>query len=177
VDHAARRAIARRRDEPGGGVSTTAAAVARRRARRAVRAMRRAPGDIGDVLDIPMTPMIDVMMCLLVIFMIITPIITYYGAKVPVAANPQRESIDDAVSMGIRRDGTFIIGKQAVPRDQLARRLAVLYDRRPGDYLLYLWADADVEYPVVLDAIDAARTAGVRTVGAIVTPRPDAGKP
>ena len=157
--------------------TSTAAAAAKRRARREVRARRRENGDLGEVLDIPVTPMIDVMMCLLVIFMIITPIITYYGAKVPAAANAQRESVDDAVAMGIRRDGTFIIGKEAIPKAELAGRLTALYDRRPGDYLLYLWADADVEYPVVLDAIDAARAAGVRTVGAIVTSRTAAAKP
>lgn len=129
------------------------------------------PRDIGDVLDIPVTPLIDVMMCLLVIFMIITPVITYYGARVPKAANPQRAGVDDALSVGIRADGTIFIGEDTVVASELAGRLRAMYDVRPGDHLLYLWADGQLKYDDVLNVIDAAQRAGVRTVGAIVSPQ------
>ncbi|MEW5917139.1 MAG: biopolymer transporter ExbD [Gemmatimonadota bacterium] len=119
-----------------------------------------------------MTPLIDVMMCLLVIFMITTPVITYYGARVPRAANPQRAGVDDALSVGIRADGTIFIGEDTVLASELPGRLRALYDVRPGDHLLYLWADSELKYDEVLHVIDAAQRAGVRTVGATFAPRP-----
>jgi biopolymer transport protein ExbD len=45
-----------------------------------------------------------------------------------------------------------------------------IYAGRPGDHLLFLRADRTVGYDVVLSAIDAARAAGVRTIGAITIP-------
>ena len=61
--------------------------------------------------------MIDVMMCLLVIFMVITPVITYYGAKVPGAVHFQRASVEDAISVGVRNDGTLYLGQDTVTDD------------------------------------------------------------
>jgi biopolymer transport protein ExbD len=154
----------------------TTSTFGQRRRRRRSNALG-ATRDIGDVLDIPVTPLIDVMMCLLVIFMIITPVITYYGARVPEAANPQRASVDDALSVGMRADGTIFIGEDTVVASELAARLRALYDVRPGDHLLYLWADGQLKYDDVLDVIDAAQRAGVRTVGAIVSPKDGGKKP
>jgi biopolymer transport protein ExbD len=50
---------------------------------------------------------------------------------------------------------------------QLEARLREEYARRPDDHILYLKADNDVQYSRVLTAIDAARNAGVRRIGAI----------
>jgi biopolymer transport protein ExbD len=54
-----------------------------------------------------------------------------------------------------------------VPAEELASYLASVYAGRPGDHLLYLRADGDVGYDRILDAVDAARAAGVRRIGAI----------
>jgi biopolymer transport protein ExbD len=153
-------------------VSETRAGTGSRRHRR--RRARRS--DLADVLDIPVTPMIDVMMCLLVIFMVITPVITYYGAKVPGAVHFQRASVEDAISIGVRNDGTLYLGQDTVTANVLAQRLDSIYENRPGDHLLYLWADADLRYARVLDVLEGARHAGVRTVGAIVGPPENAAK-
>ncbi len=125
--------------------------------------------------EISITPMIDVMMSLLIIFMVVTPVLTAYGAVLPDALNHTPEPHDDAVRIGVSRGGTLFIGTDSVPRNQFSGRLRDLYEQRPGDHLAYLWADRTVDYAVVLDAIEAARQAGVRTIGAIVNP-PETGE-
>lgn len=130
----------------------------------------RALGGAGTIADLNITPMIDVMLALLIIFMVVTPVLTEYAATLPVARHPVPTTLEDAVTLGIDRNGTFFIGSDTIPADRLATRLARIYAARPGDHVLYVRADRSVPYRLVLDAVDAARAAGVRTLGAISLP-------
>ena len=129
--------------------------------------------------EINVTPMIDVMLVLLIIFMVITPALAGYHVTLPksVTAAPEKE---DRVTLGIDAQGRYYLDErpQPVPSAQLTQRLRELYATRPEDHVLYLKADQGVEYSVVLTAIDAARAAGVRRVGAITEQaKPLAGEP
>ena len=126
--------------------------------------------DVGVVSEINVTPMIDVMIVLLVLFMVVTPVITNYAVRLPAAANVAPEVDDDVVELGIDREGAYWVGDQRVAAAELEGYLTRLYAARPGDHLLYLRADRAVGYDRVLDAVDAARTAGVRRIGAITEP-------
>ena len=119
--------------------------------------------------DINVTPMIDVMLVLLIIFMVVTPALAGYTAVLPKArtAAPEKE---DRVTLGIDREGKYYIeGKTvlAVPEAQLTEKLKEAYRARPEDHVLYMKADEQAEYSKILTAIDAARNAGVRRIGAI----------
>jgi biopolymer transport protein ExbD len=130
----------------------------------------RALGGEHAIAELNITPMIDVMLALLIIFMVVTPVLTEYAATLPVARHPVPQALDDAVTLGIDRNGTFFIGDDTVAPADLPERLARIYAARPGDHLLYLRADRGVPYRLVLDAVDAARAAGVRTIGAVSLP-------
>jgi len=119
--------------------------------------------------DINVTPMIDVMLVLLIIFMVVTPALAGYTAILPRAktAAPEKEK---RVTLGIDKAGKFYIeGKQTVqvPEAQLSEKLKEAYSTRPDDHILYMKADNDAGYDRILTAIDAARNAGVRRIGAI----------
>jgi biopolymer transport protein ExbD len=119
--------------------------------------------------DINVTPMIDVMLVLLIIFMVVTPALAGYTAILPRAktAAPEKEK---RVTLGIDRAGKYYIeGKQTVqvPDAQLTEKLKAAYASRPDDHVLYMKADNDAGYDRILTAIDAARNAGVRRIGAI----------
>ena len=119
--------------------------------------------------EINVTPMIDVMLVLLIIFMVVTPALAGYTAILPRAktAAPEKEK---RVTLGIDRAGNYYIeGKQTVkvPEAQLADELKKAYATRPDDHVLYMKADNDAGYDRILTAIDAARVAGVRRIGAI----------
>ncbi len=125
--------------------------------------------------EINITPMADVMLVLLIIFMVVTPVLTQYEATPPQAVNVVPEPDEDVITLGIDVNGAFYIEGQAVPTNRLQSTLRQIYERRPGDHLLFLRADRGVGYNVVLDAIDAARGAGVRTIGAIIEPIAEGG--
>jgi len=121
--------------------------------------------------DINVTPMIDVMLVLLIIFMVVTPALAY-EAKLPKAKMSAPEK-DDRVTLGVDKNGQYWIedvpNPGPIPLNQLQRRLQETYNMRgnPEDHTLYLKADNGVQYSTVLDAIDAARNAGVRRIGTI----------
>jgi len=119
--------------------------------------------------DINVTPMIDVMLVLLIIFMVVTPALAGYTAILPRAktAAPEKEK---RVTLGIDRAGKYYIeGKSTVQvaDAQLTDKLKEAYASRPDDHVLYMKADNDAGYDRILTAIDAARNAGVRRIGAI----------
>lgn len=124
----------------------------------------------GVTSDINVTPMIDVMLVLLIIFMVITPVLANYEATLPEATYLVPEPNDDVITLGIDAQGAFYINGEAVATPELGSRLRSIYEGRPGDHLLFLRADQGVSYNIVLNGIDAARGAGVRTIGAISTP-------
>jgi biopolymer transport protein ExbD len=121
--------------------------------------------------DINVTPMIDVMLVLLIIFMVVTPALAY-EAKLPKAKMSAPEK-DERVTLGVDKDGKYWIedvkNPGPIPLNQLEARLKETYAMKgnPDDHTLYLKADNNIEYSVVLSAIDAARNAGVRRIGTI----------
>ncbi|HSE27713.1 MAG TPA: biopolymer transporter ExbD [Gemmatimonadales bacterium] len=131
----------------------------------------KAMGGEGVMGELNITPMIDVMLALLIIFIVVTPVLTEYSATPPAATWVTAQTLRDAVTLGIDAQGTYFLEGDSLPPAELPARLRAIYAARPGDHLLYLRADRALPYRVVLDAIDAARAAGVRTVGAISQPR------
>jgi biopolymer transport protein ExbD len=139
--------------------------------------------------DINVTPMIDVMLVLLIIFMIVTPAITAgFQATIPRAKNPEAaEEAEGEIRLGIDREGKFYLditgasGKYTGPRyisdEDLPGQLTALYAQRTVDKVMYLKADEGIDFGRVQAALDIARKAGVRVVGAIAdqerTPRPE----
>ena len=123
--------------------------------------------------DINVTPLIDVMLVLLIIFMIVTPLIAAgFQATIPRSSNPEnRPEGQDEVKLGIDKDSKFWLdlgsGPRQVPDDQLPERLAAVYANRTKDKILFLKADQNIEFGRVQQAIEIARRAGARVVGAI----------
>jgi biopolymer transport protein TolR len=130
--------------------------------------------------DINVTPMIDVMLVLLIIFMIVTPAITAgFQASIPRAQNAEKREEDQGeIRLGIDRNGKYYLdmvnpatqqytGPRPVPDADLETRLRDIYGRRTRDKILFLKADESIDFAHVQAAIEIARKAGVRVVGAI----------
>ena len=117
--------------------------------------------------EINVTPMVDVMLVLLIIFMITIPAMAY-AARLPAAASSAPEK-DDRVTLGIDNMGRFYLDEAPVviPEDLLASELRRRYASRPQDQVLYVKADRGISYSVFLTAMQSAREAGVRRIGAI----------
>lgn len=140
--------------------------------------------------DINVTPMIDVMLVLLIIFMIVTPAITAgIQATIPRAANPEsHEEADGEIRLGIDKDGKYFLditnpvsghytGMRFVNDADVEAKLRQLYNARTVDKILYLKADENLEYARVQEAVELARKAGVRVIGAISDQKQQRRKP
>src|SRR6266705_381647 len=88
------------------------------------------------VSDINVTPMVDVMLVLLIIFMVITPMLTK-GVSVDLVKTKNPRAIpdadkEDAVLVAITRDGKVYLspGNQQTPADQLPQKVKDLLTSR-----------------------------------------------
>ena len=120
------------------------------------------------VSDINVTPMVDVMLVLLIIFMVITPMLS---KGVPIDLVKTRNPIamaaadrTDAVLVSVTRDGKTFLGRDAVPADQLAPKVKDMLTNRT-DKECFLKADTRAKYQAVMDVVQNLQAAGVDQLG------------
>ncbi|MBV9297053.1 MAG: biopolymer transporter ExbD [Acidobacteriaceae bacterium] len=124
------------------------------------------------VSDINVTPMVDVMLVLLIIFMVITPMLSKGVAVNMVKTHNdikmQEADKEDAVLIAITRDGKVFLspGNKLTPPEELGAKVKDLQTNR-SDKTVYIKADARARFSGVTDVIDNLRTAGVDSVGLI----------
>jgi biopolymer transport protein ExbD len=120
------------------------------------------------VADINVTPMVDVMLVLLIIFIVITPMLSK-GISVEMAKtkNPitmQAADKEDAVLVAISRDGRTYLGTDQMAPDQLPAKVKDLLTNKL-DKTVYLRADARARYERVVEVVDNLRAGGVDQLG------------
>jgi biopolymer transport protein ExbD/biopolymer transport protein TolR len=120
------------------------------------------------VADINVTPMVDVMLVLLIIFIVVTPMLSK-GISVEMAKtnNPvpmQAADKDDAVLVAIARDGRVYLGTDQMTPDSLPQKVKDLLTSKL-DKTVYVRADARSRYERVVEVIDNLRAAGVDQLG------------
>jgi biopolymer transport protein ExbD/biopolymer transport protein TolR len=122
------------------------------------------------VSEINVTPMVDVMLVVLIIFMVITPLLS---KSIPVDKAITRNPItmpdadkEDAIIVAITRDGqTFLSpGLQKVDPNELAPKVKDLLQNRPSK-MVYINADGRAKYEKVEDVVDNLRAGSVDEVG------------
>lgn len=137
---------------------------------------KRTKGD-GAINDINVTPLVDVMLVLLIIFMVITPMLSkgvsvdLVKARNPIAMDEADQ--EDAVLVAVTRDGKVFLGTNEMAPDVLADTVADQVADRI-DKTVYIKSDARATYEVVVDVVNAIRDAGVDTVG-LLTEKEDDG--
>jgi biopolymer transport protein ExbD len=120
--------------------------------------------------DINVTPMVDVMLVLLIIFMVITPMLTkgvavdMVKAKNPIAMKDADK--EDAILIGITRDGAVFLspGNKRVTSDELPGKVRDLQTNKL-DKTVYIKADLRSKYEKVEEVVDNLRAAGVDQLG------------
>jgi biopolymer transport protein ExbD/biopolymer transport protein TolR len=124
------------------------------------------------VSEINVTPMVDVMLVLLIIFMVITPMLSK-GQQVNMVKTHndikmQEADKEDAILIAITRDGRDFLspGNMLISTGDLAGKVKDLQTNR-SDKTVYIRADARARFSSVTDVIDNLRTAGVDQVGLI----------
>ncbi len=132
------------------------------------------------VNDINVTPMVDVMLVLLIIFMVITPMLTK-GAQVEMVRAKNAIAMkdadkDDAIMIAVARDGGFWLspGNKRIQSEDITSKVRDLQANKL-DKTVYIKADARAKYAGVEDVVDNLRAAGVDQIGLITELIPDQG--
>jgi biopolymer transport protein ExbD len=120
------------------------------------------------VADINVTPMVDVMLVLLIIFIVVTPMlskgITVDMAKTNNPSPMQNADKEDAVLIAIARDGRTYLGTDQMAPEALPQKVKDLLTNKL-DKTVYVRADARARYERVVEVVDNIRAAGVDQLG------------
>jgi biopolymer transport protein ExbD/biopolymer transport protein TolR len=131
------------------------------------------------VADINVTPMVDVMLVLLIIFMVITPMLSK-GISVDMVktVNPvpmQAADKSDAIIIAVTRDGKTYLNTTQMPADQLPGKVKDMLTNRL-DKMCYVRADSRARYEKVVDVVNNLRAAGVDQLGLLTEQLQQKGK-
>jgi biopolymer transport protein TolR len=120
--------------------------------------------------EINVTPMVDVMLVLLIIFMVTAPLIQQ-GVKVnlPETKAAPVESNEKKLILSVDSSHRVFLGDVEVPLDDLEEKLKS-NAKAQADKELYLHADKEIPYGVVVDVMAAAQRAGISNLGMITDP-------
>src|SRR5580700_3075903 len=132
-------------------------------------------------------PMADIMLVLLIIFMVVTPMLTKgLSVELPKVNNPEdmpNADKDDAIIVGISASGDVYLGSTKSDITQIADKVRDLISGKL-DKTVYVKSDGRAKYGDVVKVVDEIRSAGVDNVGLItdraeqnrrVAPPPPAG--
>jgi biopolymer transport protein TolR len=128
------------------------------------------------VSQINVTPLVDVMLVLLIIFMVTAPIIQQGVQvrlpRVKAAALPGKE---EQFIVSITRDSQIYLNDTRMSQTALAVKLAAIGRERP-DREVFVRADDQVPYGVVIRTMAAIKAAGIDNVGLVTEMPPMAGE-
>jgi biopolymer transport protein ExbD len=124
---------------------------------------------VGATMSAPnVIPMADIMLVLLIIFMVVTPMLTKgFPADLAKVSNPRDlpdADKDDAVIVGISAGGDVYLGNNktelSLIADQVRDRISTRLDKT-----VFVKSDGRAKYGVVVKVVDEIRAAGVDNVG------------
>jgi len=127
----------------------------------------------GYMAEINVTPFVDVMLVLLIIFMVTAPMLTQ-GVDVDL---PKTRSVrtlpagSDHLVLSVKKDGSLFLDEYNVPFDDLRQHLMNLVVSQNKQ--LYLRADKDVPYGIVVKVMGEIKGVGIEKLGIVAESNDD----
>ncbi|MGI8469004.1 MAG: ExbD/TolR family protein [Pyrinomonadaceae bacterium] len=123
--------------------------------------------------DINVTPMVDIMLVLLIIFMVVTPLLS---AGVPV--NIPKDMLgseedpdiirETSVVLTIPNNNDFYIGKDQYSLENLGEKVKRLMENKtPDKRIVYIKSGVGVDYGTVVQAINIIRKQDIDKIGLV----------
>jgi biopolymer transport protein TolR len=133
----------------------------------------KAGGSGGDELnaEINVTPFVDVMLVLLIIFMITAPMMNNTGVdlQLPKVAAQNVDDPEGKLVLSIKKTSEIFLGGTQVTWQDLETKLKA-NERVRKEAALYIEADTNLAYGVVITAMAVAKNAGVEKVMMLTDP-------
>jgi biopolymer transport protein ExbD/biopolymer transport protein TolR len=129
----------------------------------------------GVTPEMNVTPLVDVVLVLLIIFMVITPLLTkHFWLHTPRQEKEEVEKEELAkdpmppLVLHVAADRTISVNGATVTIEELPERLKRMFAAREDHILFFDAADA-VEYGYTVEVMDRAREGGAVTIAALTT--------
>ena len=127
-------------------------------------------GDDDLKSEINVTPLVDVMLVLLIIFMITAPMMnTGVSLELPQVTAQAAEDPEGKLVMSIAKDNKIFLGGTQVTWKELQAKLKA-NERVQKEGKLYIEADTNLPYGVVITAMAVAKNSGVDHVMMLTNP-------
>lgn len=121
--------------------------------------------------EINVTPFVDVMLVLLIIFMVTAPLLQQgIDVNLPRAKGKDLPA-EERISLVIRKDRTVHMNNTRVSIQEMKTKLVAISKLNPN---VYLKADRDVPYGLVVEVMGEIKEAGIEKLGMITEPKFDA---
>jgi biopolymer transport protein TolR len=122
------------------------------------------------IAQINVTPLVDVMLVLLVIFMVTAPIIQQ-GVQVnlPQTKSSAIPGTEEFLVVTVAKNGKTYLNDNPMNPGELGKKLAAIR-KLQVDKQVYLRADQDVRYGLVMKTIAEIKEAGIERLGMVTRP-------
>lgn len=119
----------------------------------------------SSISEINVTSLVDVTMVLLIIFMLTAPFIQAgIEVKLPKAKSTVIKETE-AVVISVNKEGEIFLNNEKVAKDVFGDALMTL--KVAGEDRVFVRADKDVSYGVVMEVIGEVKSVGINNVGMI----------
>jgi biopolymer transport protein TolR len=122
--------------------------------------------------EINVTPFVDVMLVLLIIFMVTAPMMLQgVDVDLPETTTQPLRVRDEPLVLSVKKDGKYFVGRREIPLAALEEKLRAIFEGRDNKEI-FLRADRDAPYGLVVKALAAARLAGAKQLGMVTEAEP-----
>ena len=120
--------------------------------------------------DINVTPFVDVMLVLLIIFMVTAPMMQQgVDVDLPETTTQPLRMKDEPLILSVQKTGKVFLGRTEVPLAELKVKLEAIFEGRDSKEI-FLRADSEASYGLIVKALAAAREAGASKLGMVTEP-------
>ncbi len=120
--------------------------------------------------EINVTPFVDVMLVMLIIFMVTAPLMQQgIDVDLPETTTQPLRMRSEPLVVSVNKQGQYFLGRKQVEEAELREKLVAVFEARDSKEI-FLRADREAPYGLVVKALAAAREAGATKLGIVTEP-------